>query len=571
MLRPLIRFTLLLFLAGSRLRAQWYDPERSNPLALLAGPSDGVAYFQLKQRVLRLAARADNAVEVEPLIEQLVREYPRDGENWMLLGRVKRRLNKFPAAVAAFDTAGMLLGRTLPPATPDVNLAAAFLSSGNKQAALDALKRAIFDDRLNVRGGLITMPGLAGLRNDSAFLRLIGRRDTTGESREQGWRRDVDFLVEEIKRVNPDYRESKLPAEFVRRYEELKRKIPSLTPEQFLVGINRLLAALHQGHTSIVGSGTPIHHLPLQFYVFPEGIFIVRAADRYKDLVGMRVVSFGRTPAEEALRLMNLMQSVDGDMEYLYSGPWLLRNAEFLKGSGIDIRVDSVELTVEKPGTGRRTVWLGGPEVEYWSTLPPPASVEGPLFLQHAEVGYWQLPMPEHDAHYVLLNRMLNDSAETLPAFGVRLWKELEQRKPKNLIVDVRLNGGGMANLYPELLRTIMAFTRDPSHKLYVLMGRATHSAAGLFITDLERLANPIFVGEASEDCCNLHADALGVELPYSGHSGGVTGGRWNFSYSSLDGRREMSPHVPVQLTARAYFAGEDPALAAVFRLIHAP
>jgi hypothetical protein len=35
-----------------------------------------------------------------------------------------------------------------------------------------------------------------------------------------------------------------------------------------------------------------------------------------------------------------------------------------------------------------------------------------------------------------------------------------------------------------------------------------------------------------------------------------------------FDGRREMSPDVPVQLTAKDYFAGRDPALDAVFRLI---
>jgi pimeloyl-ACP methyl ester carboxylesterase len=43
----------------------------------------------------------------------------------------------------------------------------------------------------------------------------------------------------------------------------------------------------------------------------------------------------------------------------------------------------------------------------------------------------------------------------------------------------------------------------------------------------------------------------------------------WNLS-SPSDRRREMSPEVPVQLTAEAYFAGKDPALDAVYRLIDA-
>ena len=43
---------------------------------------------------------------------------------------------------------------------------------------------------------------------------------------------------------------------------------------------------------------------------------------------------------------------------------------------------------------------------------------------------------------------------------------------------------------------------------------------------------------------------------------------RWTLSGDVFDGRWEISPHVPVQLTAAACFTGLDPALDAVFRLI---
>jgi hypothetical protein len=58
------------------------------------------------------------------------------------------------------------------------------------------------------------------------------------------------------------------------------------------------------------------------------------------------------------------------------------------------------------------------------------------------------------------------------------------------------------------------------------------------------------------------------VTLPYSGTNGEFSLVRWNLSMNVFDGRREMSPDVPVQLTAKDYFAGRDPALDAVFRLI---
>jgi tetratricopeptide (TPR) repeat protein len=551
--------------------AQAYDPEKGSPVSLLAGPKDGVAYYEMRKQVGQLAI-AGKAAEAEPLIEQLVRDYPRDGENWMLLGRVKRALNKPADAAAAFDKAADILGRRAP-WNPEITIASLHLAAGNKSAALDVLRRAVFDDHTIVRDKLFDAPALAPLRADSAFRAIAGRPDTTGVSREEGWRRDLDYLYSEALRVSPDYQHGGAPPAFTRAYEQLRKDIPRLSPEEFVVGLNRMLATLHQAHTDLWGFHGPwagrVGYLPVQFYVFPEGIFIVDASDKYQSLIGTRLVSIGRTAAEDALRLVNRMQSVDADMDYLNTGAFLLRTPPYLRGSGIDIPADSVPITVESPDGQRRTVKLIGQDFQGWGyTLPLPPRVQPPMFLRNTQKNYWEQPLPEHDALYVQFNQFQNDSSETLPAYGVRLWNVLETQKPRNLILDVRHNNGGNILLSPELLRTIIAYTRAPDHRLYVLIGRETFSAAALLITDLERLANPVFVGEASRECCSLHGNAASVQLTYSGLSGRVSGARWNLSGDVFDGRREMSPHVPVQLTAAAYFAGLDPALDAVFRLI---
>jgi len=138
-----------------------------------------------------------------------------------------------------------------------------------------------------------------------------------------------------------------------------------------------------------------------------------------------------------------------------------------------------------------------------------------------------------------------------------------------NLILDLRHNNGGSTQLYEELLRSLIAFSRVPGHTVYVLIGRRSYSATGNFVTDLERLTDPIFVGEASSECCNLYGDPIELTLPYSGIQLEVTALRWQLSTPS-DRRREISPELPVQLTAAAYFAGKDPALDAIFKLIAA-
>ena len=109
-LKPIAAILFVLVQAASTAAAQTYDPAKGeSPLILLAVPKDGVAYYETKVRTRELV-RSEKYAEAEPLAEQLARDYPRDGENWMLLARIKRGLNKHAAAAAAYEKAAPLIG-----------------------------------------------------------------------------------------------------------------------------------------------------------------------------------------------------------------------------------------------------------------------------------------------------------------------------------------------------------------------------------------------------------------------------------------------------------------------------
>ena len=147
------------------------------------------------------------------------------------------------------------------------------------------------------------------------------------------------------------------------------------------------------------------------------------------------------------------------------------------------------------------------------------------------------------------------------------MWTALGESGAHNLVLDLRHNNGGTTQEYPELLRSLVAFSRVPGNQVYVLIGRRSYSATGNFVTDLERLTDPVFVGEATSECCNLFGDPTDVTLPWSHVQVELTGVRWQLS-SPGDRRREISPEAPVQMTAADYFAGRDPVLEAVWTLI---
>jgi hypothetical protein len=551
-----------------------YDPESgASPLVLLAAPKDGVAYYEMKMRAGRLY-RDGKYAEAEPLLERLAREYPRDPENWRLLASTKESLHKPLEAIPAHEQAGKLIGWDLE-FWSGYNIAIDYLAAGNKRAALDALRHMVFERHGFVRTGLYDWDELASLRNDPEFLELVARPNTSGWGRAKGWRYDLDLLYAEVKRVNPDYRDKPFPAELTRRYRELRRRIPQFSDEEIFIGIDRMLAVLHQGHVSLFNIPKD-RYLPVHLYAFPEGVFIIDAADEHRNLLGSRVLAFGSIAAEEALRQMALGRSVDGDMGYLWVGPAWLGSAYHLKGIRAINSLESVPLTIQQPDGTRRTVTLttlASPLAPRMDKLVAPPNVGPPMFLskmqRQVQELHWEVALPEHDALYVQVNNLVDDKDETLAQFGERLWSVLEKARPKNVILDLRHNNGGTTQKYPELLRTLVAFGRVPGNQLYALIGRRSYSATGNFVTDLERLAAPIFVGEASSECCNLYGDPTSIRLPYSGIQGELTAYKWQLSTPG-DRRREMSPQVPVQLTAEAYFKGQDPALESVFRLIAA-
>lgn len=549
--------------------AQSYDPAvQSSPLNLLTAPPDPVAYFEERERA-RALLREGKFAEAESLVEQITREYPRDGENWLALGHIRRALRKFPEAAAAFEKAGELL-RWGGGWNAGALAAISHLHAGNSRAALDHLRHYTVAEERLATGWIYDEDDFVTLRSDPEFLEIAGRRDTSGWSRDYGWRRDLDFLRDEVRRLNAEYRNHPLPPELERRYEALREQVPQLSDEQIFVGMNGMLAVLDQGHTSVWASSDSrvvYRGLPFQLWAFPEGIFIVSAPEQHQDLVGSRLVGIEGVSAEEALRRVNQNQSVDGDNEYLFHGIQLLREAPYLAGLGIARSADSIEVTVQQPGRPQQTITV---ETTSWRAperLRPPQGIETPLYLRDLRF-HWHQALPEHDALYVQLNALQDERDESLKQYALRLRSLLAASPPKNLILDMRHNDGGSTHLYPELLRTMIAFSMLPDRRLYVVIGRNTYSATGNLITELEQLADAIFVGEASSQCCTLYASPSEFTLPFSGLEGSVSTRRSTLSHKVNDFRRELHPHAPVLITARDYFSGRDPVMETVVRLI---
>jgi tetratricopeptide (TPR) repeat protein len=557
-------FTVLLLLFANLLFAESnnvFQPQ-------LAAPPDGVQFYQKLKQAQQLYDNQKWA-EAEPLYKELVAEYSLNGTIWGQFAKVLRSQDKFADAINAYEKVINIQGPGLPFSTR-YWIAVCHAKLGHTDAALNTLQQMVFQEAELMRPDLLSDENFTDLKDNPRFQQIAGKEDVSKLERNDGWSRDIDYLAAELKRNNPAG--AVIPEEFSKRQQQLKEQVPQLNDYEIIAGMGRMMNSLNRGHTNlwigVSGSKLDFRPMPIRLYVFPEGIFITQGLQGNEDLAGAQVLKFGNTSASDAFQRAKSARSKESDMEDVWSVPYMLELPAVLKGLDMIENADRAELTLKMPDGKivQKTLGLID-DPERKRKLNPPSGVEPPLFLRNMNEMHWFQSMPELRTIYVQVNNIVPDKDETLPQFGLRLRTAIQEQKPDNIIVDIRHNNGGNTFTYVELLRTLTAFSTVEGHTVYALIGRNVYSAAANFSTDMERIVRPIFVGEPTSQIGNQWGDESQYILPYSGQIGSFSGLRWQLSHP-WDQRHSLVPQVPVQLTAKAYFRGDDPVMDAVLRMI---
>ncbi len=99
--------------------------------------------------------------------------------------------------------------------------------------------------------------------------------------------------------------------------------------------------------------------------------------------------------------------------------------------------------------------------------------------------------------------------------------------------------------------------------KLFTIMDRNTFSAAGNFVTDIERRTETLLVGEPTGGAPNQYGDAMRRDLPNSRLLLFVST-RYHQRSTADDPRLTHKPDLPAALSSRDFFNGRDPAMEAI-------
>ncbi len=331
-----------------------------------------------------------------------------------------------------------------------------------------------------------------------------------------------------------------------------------------MVEVMRLLALVGRGGRNahmlaLPTSGPAADRLPLAFYVFDDGVFVVSADESNSDLVGARLISVEDIPADAVLATLDPLINRDNEHTPRWVVPLLLQHPHVLAGAGLAGDPTAVAVSFQlDDGTELERV-LSPEEVEpldsqfaaFTSLRLPPR--EGLLWLARQDEEFWTETLG--DVVYAQYNSIMQPS----DGHVAQIEQQLTDANGAKVVLDLRLNPGGEFPRSAALSEAVGRWV-DEGVDVRVLIGPGTFSAATMFAAAVSDRTAARLMGEATAGSPTTYSGPDQLTLANLGSPLRI----FMPNQMSSAGPAELTTVVPdlrVTLDAAAYFAGLDPVL----------
>ena len=133
------------------------------------------------------------------------------------------------------------------------------------------------------------------------------------QERIKGWSADIDTMLLLMKSQHYIYRSKPLPQQLLDNASSLKTRVAQYSDERMLNELERLMFYMHDGHSYILPVAMKVQafFLPVQFYIFSDGVYIIDADEPYKNLIGSKVLTIQNVAVAKLVNDMNNFILVD--------------------------------------------------------------------------------------------------------------------------------------------------------------------------------------------------------------------------------------------------------------------
>jgi hypothetical protein len=386
------------------------------------------------------------------------------------------------------------------------------------------------------------------------------------------WHEDLRFLATELPKRHSSAFHFFPKAAFDQEVHQLDLRLDDLNPDEIFVGMDRIENSIGDGHTYIrVPADAPV--FPVHFERFGEDFRLVSTQDvpAAHEALGGRLLKIGDMPIDQAEKLLLTLTPADETQALRDArATALLNDGMVLHGLGITPNRDMVTYVVLTDAGSKVPIEYHGDAnqfrgAEITSILEPDwlSAVAHPaLYLQQPDQDFWCKYLSASRTGYCNFR-----SYKNLKHTARSLTDLMQHEHPDNLVIDLRLNGGG--DFDQGLKYVVSPIRRMPrinrSGHLFVLIGPRTFSAAMANAAHFRKRTKAILVGKPIGEIPNSYQEARDMILPNS---------RWAARYSIrfyrfVGGKENLiRPDQEIAETWGDFQSGRDPVMDWVFRTI---
>ena len=221
---------------------------------------------------------------------------------------------------------------------------------------------------------------------------------------------------------------------------------------------------MHDGHSyvlPIATKGPAAHCLPLHFYLFSDGAFLIDAEEPYQHLIGCKVEQINGTSVERIVDDMQAYIHQDNVHTVKWLAPTVMRFRGVYETYGLPALSKDMPLTVTDRGQNTTTQKINFVPAASFRGIPKlipsrlPEAPPAPLYLTRVSTHYWYEYIPERKLLYFQFNQVRDAQDQSIAQFSTGLGDGLKAERPDLFIIDVRHNNGGNLGLLPPLVAVI--------------------------------------------------------------------------------------------------------------------
>jgi len=234
----------------------------------------------------------------------------------------------------------------------------------------------------------------------------------------------------------------------VRRY-----RVSEIDYEEMKVEISRVVASIGDAHTSVAFPANK--YLPIKFYWFEDGIYIIRTSEAYKNLLFKKVIAIEDVSMDKILHELSEIISFENEYFFKAQSMKYMQVAEVLYGLLISDSMDNIKITTEHNTVKVKTVNIK--ELKY-------SDSELPLYARRPNENLWYEYLEDKEELYIKYNYCREEGNIKIPLLCyIKNNPRINNKENLKVIIGRETFSSGLLNAYEFKFETNCVIWGEPS------------------------------------------------------------------------------------------------------------